>query len=38
MFYFRLEDLSDPEMEYLRIKVRGHFDNSQEIFIGPRLQ
>ncbi|XP_023344765.1 surfeit locus protein 1 [Eurytemora carolleeae] len=32
----RLEDLSDPEMEYLRIKVRGHFDNSQEIYIGPR--
>lgn len=31
------DDLSDlSQLEYRRVRVRGHFDHSRELFIGPR--
>ena len=32
--YFSLDDLS--KMEYQKVIVRGHFDHSKELYIGPR--
>jgi len=31
-----LDTLSDPEMEYVRVFVKGKFDHSRELFVGPR--
>ena len=35
--YFSLENFDDlSELEYAKYEVRGSFDNSRELFIGPR--
>lgn len=36
VIYFSITELQAEDMQYRRIKVRGRFDHSRELYIGPR--